>query len=175
MKTLIATTALALALSSTSSFANTTSTMLGNSGTFATECTFVGASDGVMERDESKWVSTTRGTFNVQIRGAIAALEVETDGVLRAADGTNTGIVVTPDYTQNDGGLRSGAIAPTGTVAVTAGKIAVTGITDNGVRNLFQVFVGGSATMSKADGTDPLLDVIGNTQYKINHVVTCTQ
>ena len=175
MKTLIATTALALAISSTAAFANTTSTIVGNSGTFATECTFVSAADGAMDREDAKWVTTTRGSFNVQIRGAITSLEVESDNILRNSAGNETGVTATADYTQDNGGLRSGAVAPTGTVSVTAGKIAVTGITDNGSRNLFQLFVGGSATMSKANGADPLLDLVGSTVYKINHTVTCTQ
>ena len=175
MKTLIATTALALAISSTAAFANTTSTIVGNSGTFATECTFVSASNGAMDREDANWVTTTRGTFNVQIRGAITSLEVESDNILRNSSGNPTGVTATADYTQDNGGLRSGAVAPTGTVAITAGKIAVTGITDNGSRNLFQLFVGGSAAMTKADGTDPLLDLVANTTYKINHTVTCTQ
>ena len=175
MKNLIVTTALALAISSTAAFANTTSTIVGNSGTFATECTFVGASNGAMDREDAKWVTTTRGTFNVQIRGAITSLEVESDNILRTSGGNPTGVTATADYTQTNGGLRSGAVAPTGTVSVTAGKIAVTGITDNGSRNLFQLFVGGSATMSKANGADPLLNLVASTVYKINHTVTCTQ
>tara|TARA_R110002153_G_scaffold92238_6_gene224160 strand:- start:1185 stop:1712 length:528 start_codon:yes stop_codon:yes gene_type:complete len=175
MKTIITATALVLALSSTAAFASTTSTIVGNSGAFATECTFVSASNGAMDREDAKWVTTTRGSFNVQIRGAITSLEVESDNILRNSSGNPTGITATADYTQGNGGLRSGATSPTGAVAVTAGKIAVTGITDNGSRNLFQLFVGGSATMSKANGADPLLNLVGNTEYKINHTVTCTQ
>tara|TARA_R110000822_G_C14952279_1_gene455100 strand:+ start:28 stop:555 length:528 start_codon:yes stop_codon:yes gene_type:complete len=175
MKTLITTTALVLALSSTAAFANTTSTMVGDSGDFDTECTFVSASDGAMDREDAKWVATTRGSFNVQIRGAVTSLEVESDNILRDSSGNATDVIATVDYTQTNGGLRSGSTTPTGTVEVTAGKISVTGITDNGSRNLFQMFVGGSATMSKADGSDPLRDAVANTVYKINHTVTCTQ
>tara|TARA_R110001606_G_scaffold205254_2_gene353016 strand:- start:657 stop:1184 length:528 start_codon:yes stop_codon:yes gene_type:complete len=175
MKTLITTTALVLALSSTAAFATTTSTIVGSSGTFATECTFVSANNGTMDRDNAKWVTTARGSFNVQIRGAVTSLEVESDNILRDSSGNATGITATADYTETNGGLRSGATSPTGTAAVVAGKISVTGITDNGSRNLFQLFVGGSAAMTKADGTDPLLDLVANTTYKINHTVTCTQ
>ena len=175
MKTLITTTALVLALSSTAAFATTTSTIVGSSGTFATECTFVGASNGAMDREDAKWVTTTRGSFNVQIRGAITSLEVESDNILRDSSGNATGITATADYTEINGGLRSGATSPTGTAAVVANKISVTGITDNGSRNLFQLFVGGSATMSKANGADPLLNLVASTVYKINHTVTCTQ
>ena len=175
MKTLITTTALVLALSSTAAFATTTSSIVGSSGPFATECTFVSANDGTMNRVDSKWVTITRGSFNVQIRGAVTSLEVESDNILRDSSGDPTGITATADYTEINGGLRSGATSPTGTAAVVAGKISVTGITDNGSRNLFQLFVGGSAAMTKEDGTDPLLDLVANTTYKINHTVTCTQ
>jgi len=175
MKTLIATTAIAIVTSVTVASANQTSSTVGNSGTFASECTFVAATDGVMSRDGDRWVTTTRGTFSVQIRGDVASLAVGTDNVLRTAAGVDTGVIATPDYTQDNGGLRSGAIAPEGTATVTTNQIEVSDIVDSGVRNLFQLFIGGSVLMSKADGSDPTLGLVGNTNYKVNNTVTCTQ
>lgn len=175
MKTLIAATAIAIATSVTVASANQTSSTVGDSGTFDSECTFVAASDGVMSRDGDRWVTTTRGTFSVQIRGAISSLAVGTDNVLRTAAGVDTGVIATPDYTQDNGGLRSGAVAPEGTTTVTSTQIEVADIADSGVRNLFQLFIGGSVLMSKADGTDPKLGLVGSTDYKVNNTVTCTQ
>ena len=102
MKTIITTTALSLAISATAAFANTNSAIAGSSGTLPSECSFVASSDGTMAREADKWVTTTRGTFTVKVRGAVADLSVTSDGILRDAGGASTGVLLDVDYTQSN-------------------------------------------------------------------------
>ena len=175
MKTLITATVIAIATSATLASANQTANFTGNSGAEPVGCVFLAANNGVMAREENTWETTTRASFNLRARGALTSISVSSDNVLRDVNGDDTGVVATVNYTQDNGGLRSGAIAPVGTVAVTAGSIAVNNIPANGQSNLFQMFVGGSITMSKEDGSVAKYDLANNTNYSVNHTVACTQ
>ena len=175
MKTFITSTVVAIVASVTVASANQTANFTGDSGVEPVGCVFLSASNGAMERDDNSWETTTRATFNVRARGALTSIAVTSDNMLRDANGTDTGVIATVNYTEANGGLRSGAIAPVGTVSVLPASIAVKNIPANGQSNLFRLFVGGSITMSKEDGSVAKYDLQNNTDYKVNHTVACTQ
>ncbi len=185
MNKLITTAALALALSSTSALAfnqDNSVSWSGNSGTVeANGCKFGGQNNGVMARgtgpQANTWLTTTAATIQVRTRGN-TALSVESDNVLRNADGSDTSVVATVDYT-GAGGRPTQALTRTGVASVTSTSAGISNITGP-LSNLHVFHLGGTATMTHANDGDlgsdnPIHWLANNANYVINHTVTCTQ
>ena len=190
MKTLKLTTAvIAAGLSSASIAWNDTPTVtwVGDSGAVAAPgCSFREQTNGVIERGSglvspSSWIATTPATIEVRVRGH-SSLRMTSDNVLRTANGNPTEITATVDYTGADGGAtRSGLNNEAGgTQFIRSNAMGVTGAVTASAE-LITFTVSGSALLTAGgltgdEGAQAAMDLLANdTDYKINHTVTCSQ
>ena len=190
MKTLhIATAIIATAFSSASMAWNDTNSVTwgGNRQTVAgAGCSFRNHAGGAIQRgsglvETTDWITTRAATIQVRTRGN-STISMASDNVLRlASDGSDTGVLATVDYTGAAGGLQSGIVnAAGGTDRITAAAMTVSNTTSN-TAALITFTAGGSATLSVAGLTgeaskQAALDGLANdTDYIVNHTVTCSQ
>ena len=158
-------------------------TWTGNSGTVAENgCSFRFHDAGTIARGgtlDADWITSRLSTLQVRSRGQ-ANIVMTSDNKLRlASDNSDTGIVATVDYA--NGGQNSRVLTQSGgTASVTSGSLSVTGTTSTAAA-LTTFHAGGSASMTMEGmdgdaGRQTALNRLANdTEYLINHTVTCTQ
>ena len=182
MKNLLITSALIISTASAASAFNQDNDVSWSGDSLLVEangCKYGGQDAGAIARNDLVWSTTKAATIQVRTRGD-TTLRVESDNVLRNADGTDTGVVATVDYLARTGlDDVTEALSRTGTAAVTSTAAVISDITGP-LSNLHVFYLRGTATMTKAadgdlGGDDPINFLANNTQYKINHIVTCTQ
>ena len=182
MKNLLITSALIISTASAASAFNQENDVSWSGDSLLVEangCKYGGQDAGAIARNDLVWSTTKAATIQVRTRGD-TTLRVESDNVLRDADGADTGVVATVDYLARTGlDDVTEALSRTGTAAVTSTAATVSNITGP-LSNLHVFYLRGTATMTKAadgdlGGDDPINFLANNTQYKINHIVTCTQ
>ena len=179
MKNLLITSALIISTASAASAFNQDNdvTWSGTSGTVEADgCKFGGQSNGTMARNGNVWETTRAATIQVRTRGQ-ASVEVTSDNALLNADGSATNITATVDYT-GAGGMTTQALTRTGTGSITSTSVSINGITGD-LSNLHAFHLGGTATMTSAGAgmgdNNPIHFLANDADYKINHIVTCTQ
>ena len=145
----------------------------------ANGCSFRYHDAGTMERGGATgtdWITTRKSTIQVRSQGR-SSIVMTSDNVLRlASNNSDTGITATVDYT--NGGRTTEVYTRTdGTTSINNNSLSVRGAT-NTAPQISLFYVGGSATMSVdgQSGHQAVLDKLANnTEYSINHTLTCTQ
>ena len=144
--------------------------------TSTTGCSFRYHDAGTIERRGMDWVTTRMSTIQVRSQGS-SSIVMTSDNVLRlASNNSDTGITATVDYT-NGGRATQVHTRTGGTTSINNNSLSVRGAT-NTTPQISLFYVGGSATMSVdgQSGHQAVLDKLANnTEYSINHTLTCTQ
>ena len=151
------------------------SSWAGQSGTVAADgCSFFNIAAGVISRTGNVWTTTRGGSISVRSRGT-ANISVTSDNVLRNSSGAalTPAVTATVDYT-GAGATRSVVQHRSGEDTVAAGSLSVRGLTETGSQ-LTVFTIGGTATMTAANGANPLDQLDNGTTYKIVHTATCEQ
>ncbi len=173
MKTLLA---IALTLcSTTATFANNgtgTATWGGDSGTVHGngDCQFKTNQAGTMSYDDATttWNTTSNAVVVLKVRNT-NNVKVESDNKLRTTNNTAVADVVVNYLPQSTISVKGKNDATTNrnSNSLTAGNLKKNG---NGVTKV-TFSIGGKATMTE----DETLNINDDTDYKINHTVTCLQ
>jgi hypothetical protein len=173
MKTLLA---IALTLcSTTATFANNgtgTATWGGDSGTVHGNgnCQFKTNQAGVMSYNDATmtWNTTSNAVVVLKVRNT-NNVKVESDNKLRTTNNTAVADVVVNYLPQSTVSVKGKNDATTNrnSNSLTAGNLKKNG---NGVTKV-TFSIGGKATMTE----DETLNINDDTDYKINHTVTCLQ
>jgi hypothetical protein len=174
MKTLVI-SAIIASVTATASFANNgsgTATWGGDSGVVhgSGDCQFKKNQAGTMSYDDATmtWNTTSNAVVVLKVRNT-NNVKVESDNKLRTTNNTAVADVVVNYLPQSTISVKGKNDATTNrnSNSLTAGNLKKNG---NGVTKV-TFSIGGKATMTE----DETLNINDDTDYKINHTVTCLQ
>lgn len=136
----------------------------GSTSSFANSCTFDSNTAGAMTLNGNLWTVNTPAIVNLTTRN-IGNVKVESDGKLRRNNNAETAVAdVAINYaTSSVTGGPSNA-----SVNINTTNISIGNLTGGGAKSM-TIKIDGTATMTDTN------DLLSNTSYVINHLVTCTQ